>query len=69
MNLKYSVFVLGPSLVRDPFSWDITGRNIMAMIIQGFVFFIFTLLIEYKFFFKPRLENNSFKIKIVLIAL
>ncbi|XP_048589175.1 phospholipid-transporting ATPase ABCA1-like isoform X2 [Nematostella vectensis] len=44
----------GVNLTRDPFSWDITGRNIFAMIIEGFVFFTLTVLIEYRFFIKLR---------------
>ena len=44
----------GQDLVRDPFSWDITGRNILMMIIQGFLFFFITILIEYRFFLPQR---------------
>ena len=51
------VFLLGQNLVRDPFSWDITGRNIMMLIIQGFVFFFFTVLIEYRFFLPKRFAS------------
>lgn len=40
--------------MRDPFSWDITGRNILMMIIQGFLFFFITILIEYRFFLPQR---------------
>ena len=41
--------------MRDPFSWDITGRNIFMMIIQGFLFFFITVMIEYQFFIPKRL--------------
>ena len=51
------IFLLGQNLVRDPFSWDITGRNIMMLIIQGFVFFFFTVLIEYRFFLPKRFAS------------
>ncbi|PFX16944.1 ATP-binding cassette sub-family A member 1 [Stylophora pistillata] len=51
----------GQNLVRDPFSWDITGRNIMMLIIQGFVFFFITVLIEYRFFLPQRRVNVTLK--------
>ncbi|XP_027045418.1 ATP-binding cassette sub-family A member 1-like isoform X2 [Pocillopora damicornis] len=51
----------GQNLVRDPFSWDITGRNIMMLIIQGFVFFFFTVLIEYRFFLPKRRVDVTLK--------
>nr|XP_033774294.1 phospholipid-transporting ATPase ABCA1 [Geotrypetes seraphini] len=38
----------------SPMSWDLVGRNLFAMAIEGVVFFIITLLIEYRFFIKPR---------------
>ncbi|KAJ7386395.1 ATP-binding cassette sub- A member 1 [Desmophyllum pertusum] len=51
----------GQNLVRDPFSWDITGRNILMMIIQGFVFFFITILIEYRFFLPQRRVQVALK--------
>lgn len=51
----------GQNLVRDPFSWDITGRNIMMMIIQGFLFFFVTVLIEYRFFLPKSRVNVTLK--------
>ncbi|XP_072260468.1 phospholipid-transporting ATPase ABCA1 isoform X4 [Pyxicephalus adspersus] len=38
----------------SPMSWDLVGRNLFAMAVQGLVFFIITLLIQYRFFIKPR---------------
>ncbi|XP_051930370.1 phospholipid-transporting ATPase ABCA1 [Hippocampus zosterae] len=33
-----------------PLQWDFVGKNLFAMAIQGVVFFIFTLMLQYKFF-------------------
>lgn len=38
----------------SPMSWDLVGRNLFAMAVEGLVFFIITLLIQYRFFIKPR---------------
>ncbi|XP_063962912.1 phospholipid-transporting ATPase ABCA1-like isoform X2 [Lytechinus pictus] len=38
----------------DPFQWDQLGKSLFALFIEGFVFFILTLLIEYRFFITPR---------------
>ncbi|KAG9486662.1 hypothetical protein GDO78_006835 [Eleutherodactylus coqui] len=38
----------------SPMSWDLVGRNLFAMAIEGLVFFFITLLIQYRFFIKPR---------------
>ncbi|XP_029460267.1 ATP-binding cassette sub-family A member 1 isoform X2 [Rhinatrema bivittatum] len=38
----------------SPMSWDLVGRNLFAMAVEGVVFFIITLLIQYRFFIKPR---------------
>uniref|UniRef100_A0A7N6F6P8 P-type phospholipid transporter n=1 Tax=Anabas testudineus TaxID=64144 RepID=A0A7N6F6P8_ANATE len=40
---------------KDPLSWDMVGKNLCAMSIQGAVMFVVTILIQYKFFCKPRL--------------
>ncbi|XP_038069738.1 phospholipid-transporting ATPase ABCA1-like isoform X2 [Patiria miniata] len=39
--------------------WDLVGRNIFALGVTGVVFFALTLLIEHKFFFKPRLIKSE----------
>nr|XP_014349979.1 PREDICTED: ATP-binding cassette sub-family A member 1-like isoform X1 [Latimeria chalumnae] len=44
----------GEDRFQNPFNWDIVGRNLFAMFIEGIIFFIFTLLLQYKFFIKPR---------------
>ncbi|XP_077391609.1 ATP-binding cassette, sub-family A (ABC1), member 7 isoform X2 [Festucalex cinctus] len=41
---------LGMTMTLDPFEWDFVGKNLFAMAIQGAIFFIFTVLLQYKFF-------------------
>ncbi|KAM9329361.1 phospholipid-transporting ATPase ABCA1 [Gastrophryne carolinensis] len=38
----------------SPMSWDLVGRNLFAMAVEGVVFFVITILIQYRFFIKPR---------------
>ncbi|NWW42764.1 ABCA1 protein, partial [Pedionomus torquatus] len=38
----------------SPLSWDLVGRNLFAMAVEGVVFFFITVLIQYRFFIKPR---------------
>ncbi|KAM6909437.1 phospholipid-transporting ATPase ABCA1 [Xenentodon cancila] len=45
----------GEDRFKDPLSWQMVGKNLCAMSIQGVVMFAFTILIQYKFFCKPRL--------------
>ncbi|MCI4394811.1 hypothetical protein PGIGA_G00173010 [Pangasianodon gigas] len=49
---------LGEDRFEDPLSWKMVGKNLCAMAIQGIVMFGFTLLIQYKFFCKPRLVTG-----------
>ncbi|XP_053533603.1 phospholipid-transporting ATPase ABCA1 isoform X1 [Ictalurus punctatus] len=49
---------LGEDRFEDPLSWNMVGKNLFAMAIQGVVMFSFTLLIQYKFFCKPRLVTG-----------
>uniref|UniRef100_H3BX82 ATP binding cassette subfamily A member 1 n=1 Tax=Tetraodon nigroviridis TaxID=99883 RepID=H3BX82_TETNG len=44
----------GENRLRSPLEWDMVGKNLLAMAVEGVVFFIITLLIQYRFFFKPR---------------
>ncbi|XP_078526803.1 phospholipid-transporting ATPase ABCA7 [Lissotriton helveticus] len=39
----------------SPLSWDVAGKNLFAMALEGVIFFLFTLLLQYKFFisFRP----------------
>ncbi|KAF7656308.1 hypothetical protein LDENG_00043690 [Lucifuga dentata] len=41
---------LGTKQALDPLQWDFVGKNLFAMAAQGFIFFIFTILLQYKFF-------------------
>ncbi|NXP15699.1 ABCA1 protein, partial [Thinocorus orbignyianus] len=36
----------------SPLSWDLVGKNMFAMAIEGVVFFLFTLLLQYRFFLR-----------------
>ncbi|XP_039678841.1 phospholipid-transporting ATPase ABCA1-like [Perca fluviatilis] len=53
----YSSF--GQDRFIDPLSWDMVGKNLCAMSIQGAVMFAITILIQYKFFCKPRLISGK----------
>uniref|UniRef100_A0A3Q3WL83 ABC transporter domain-containing protein n=1 Tax=Mola mola TaxID=94237 RepID=A0A3Q3WL83_MOLML len=45
----------GEDRFEDPLSWNMVGKNLCAMSIEGAVMFAVTILIQYKFFCKPRL--------------
>uniref|UniRef100_A0AAQ4P0T4 P-type phospholipid transporter n=1 Tax=Gasterosteus aculeatus aculeatus TaxID=481459 RepID=A0AAQ4P0T4_GASAC len=49
----------GEDRFKDPLSWKMVGKNICAMSIQGVVMFTITILIQYKFFCKPRLISGK----------
>uniref|UniRef100_A0A671UPG0 P-type phospholipid transporter n=1 Tax=Sparus aurata TaxID=8175 RepID=A0A671UPG0_SPAAU len=53
MGTLFSSF--GENRFKDPLGWDMVGKNLLAMFIEGIVMFALTLLIQYKFFCKPRL--------------
>ncbi|KAG9343619.1 hypothetical protein JZ751_013789, partial [Albula glossodonta] len=42
----------------DPFKWDFVGRNLVFMAAEGFVYFILTLLIQYRFFLDHWLSES-----------
>ncbi|XP_033936450.1 phospholipid-transporting ATPase ABCA1 isoform X1 [Pseudochaenichthys georgianus] len=46
---------LGTKQTLDPLQWDFVGKNLFAMAVEGLIFFIFTILLQYKFFinFRP----------------
>ncbi|XP_033986599.1 LOW QUALITY PROTEIN: phospholipid-transporting ATPase ABCA1-like [Trematomus bernacchii] len=44
----------GENRFRSPLEWDMVGKNLFAMAVEGAVFFIITLLIQYRLFIKPR---------------
>ncbi|KAM6962503.1 phospholipid-transporting ATPase ABCA1 [Aplochiton taeniatus] len=45
---------LGTKQTHDPLEWDFVGKNLFAMAVEGLVFFIFTILLQYKFFIRYR---------------
>ncbi|XP_057190130.1 LOW QUALITY PROTEIN: retinal-specific phospholipid-transporting ATPase ABCA4 [Triplophysa rosa] len=40
----------GEEFSMDPFRWDFVGKNLVCMAVEGFVYSIINLLIQYKFF-------------------
>uniref|UniRef100_A0A8C6U9M4 ABC transporter domain-containing protein n=1 Tax=Neogobius melanostomus TaxID=47308 RepID=A0A8C6U9M4_9GOBI len=49
----------GEDRFKNPLGWDMVGKNLCAMCIQGAVMFAVTILIQYKFFCKPRLVTRK----------
>ncbi|XP_053179119.1 phospholipid-transporting ATPase ABCA1 [Scomber japonicus] len=45
---------LGTKQTLDPLQWDFVGKNLFAMAAEGVIFFIFTILLQYKFFIRYR---------------
>ncbi|XP_012989040.1 phospholipid-transporting ATPase ABCA1b isoform X2 [Esox lucius] len=43
----------GENRLRSPLEWDMVGKNLFAMAVEGVVFFIITVLIQYRFCIKP----------------
>ncbi|XP_037401356.1 phospholipid-transporting ATPase ABCA1 isoform X2 [Pygocentrus nattereri] len=46
---------LGAKQTVEPLAWDFVGKNLFAMAVEGIVFFIFTVLLQYNFFVRFRL--------------
>ncbi|XP_077388934.1 phospholipid-transporting ATPase ABCA1b isoform X2 [Festucalex cinctus] len=44
----------GENRLRSPLEWDMVGKNLFAMALEGVVFFIITVLIQFRFCVKPR---------------
>ncbi|XP_048030796.1 retinal-specific phospholipid-transporting ATPase ABCA4a isoform X1 [Megalobrama amblycephala] len=40
----------GEDFSLDPFSWDFVGKNVTFMAVEGFVYFILNVLLQYRFF-------------------
>ncbi len=38
----------------SPFRMDVVGRNLLALFLQGIIFFIFAILVQYRFFIPDR---------------
>lgn len=41
----------GEEHTSNPFQWDLTGKNLVAMAAEGVVYFLLTLLIQHQHFF------------------
>uniref|UniRef100_A0AAY4A836 P-type phospholipid transporter n=1 Tax=Denticeps clupeoides TaxID=299321 RepID=A0AAY4A836_9TELE len=57
-NQAMATLFLGEDRFKDPLSWDMVGKNLFAMSVEGVVMFAITLLIQYKFFCKPRVVTR-----------
>uniref|UniRef100_A0A3P9BGS5 P-type phospholipid transporter n=1 Tax=Maylandia zebra TaxID=106582 RepID=A0A3P9BGS5_9CICH len=44
----------GENRFRSPLEWDMVGKNLLAMAVEGVVFFFITVLIQYRFCIKPK---------------
>lgn len=53
-NQSFLALVLGENRFRSPLAWDMVGKNLFAMAVQGVVFFTITVLIQYRFCIKAR---------------
>uniref|UniRef100_A0A8C9Y3K4 P-type phospholipid transporter n=1 Tax=Sander lucioperca TaxID=283035 RepID=A0A8C9Y3K4_SANLU len=51
----------GENRFRSPLAWDMVGKNLFAMAIEGVIFFGITVLIQYHFFFKARSSTSHLK--------
>ncbi|KAG7277959.1 hypothetical protein CRUP_022129 [Coryphaenoides rupestris] len=52
----------GENRFRSPLEWDMVGKNLFAMAVEGAVFFIITVLIQYRFCIKPRPTSTLTKL-------
>ncbi|XP_028968379.1 ATP-binding cassette sub-family A member 1 [Galendromus occidentalis] len=50
----------GLKTFRHPLEWDFLGLNLVCLAAQGIVYFIFVLLLQYRFFFSKRQIRTSF---------
>uniref|UniRef100_A0A672JKK1 P-type phospholipid transporter n=1 Tax=Salarias fasciatus TaxID=181472 RepID=A0A672JKK1_SALFA len=51
----------GENRFRSPLAWDMVGKNLFAMAIEGVIFFCITVLIQYHFCFKVRSSTSHLK--------
>ncbi|XP_023820616.1 retinal-specific ATP-binding cassette transporter isoform X2 [Oryzias latipes] len=49
----------GEEFSLDPFRWDFLGKNLTFMAVEGFVYFLLNLLIQYRFFFDHWLSDHQ----------
>uniref|UniRef100_A0A4W5KN67 P-type phospholipid transporter n=1 Tax=Hucho hucho TaxID=62062 RepID=A0A4W5KN67_9TELE len=48
----------GENRFRSPLAWDMVGKNLFAMAVQGVVFFTITVLIQYRFCIKASTDQK-----------
>ncbi|KAI2668143.1 Phospholipid-transporting ATPase ABCA1 [Labeo rohita] len=51
----------GENRFRSPLAWDMVGKNLFAMAIEGVIFFCITVLIQYRFCIKARPVSTKLK--------
>uniref|UniRef100_A0A3Q3XHW1 P-type phospholipid transporter n=1 Tax=Mola mola TaxID=94237 RepID=A0A3Q3XHW1_MOLML len=51
----------GENRFRSPLAWDMVGKNLFAMAIEGVIFFSITVLIQYRFCIKARSSSSHLK--------
>ncbi|XP_034043869.1 phospholipid-transporting ATPase ABCA1-like isoform X1 [Thalassophryne amazonica] len=51
----------GENRFRSPLAWDMVGKNLFAMAIEGVIFFSITVLIQYRFCIKSRSSTSHLK--------
>ncbi|CAL8279233.1 unnamed protein product [Lota lota] len=49
----------GEEYTMDPFRWDFVGKNVTFMAVEGFVYFLLNLLIQYRFFLDHWLSDRQ----------
>ncbi|XP_038573464.1 retinal-specific phospholipid-transporting ATPase ABCA4-like [Micropterus salmoides] len=49
----------GEEYTQDPFRWDFVGKNVAFMAVEGLVYFIINLLIQYRFFLDHWLSDKN----------
>ncbi|KAM4555209.1 phospholipid-transporting ATPase ABCA1-like isoform 2-T2 [Odontesthes bonariensis] len=52
----------GENRLRSPLEWDMVGKNLFAMAVEGLVFFIITVLMQYKFCIRPSVRKPVSKL-------
>jgi len=61
-------FGLKPDPEADPFLFNNVGKNLLALCVQGFVYYTLNMLIEYRFFVRFRPTNNLKKLGLPELA-
>uniref|UniRef100_A0A671RXV9 P-type phospholipid transporter n=1 Tax=Sinocyclocheilus anshuiensis TaxID=1608454 RepID=A0A671RXV9_9TELE len=51
----------GENRFRSPLAWDMVGKNLFAMAVEGVIFFCITVLIQYRFCVKARPVSTKLK--------